>query len=163
MAGLPRRTHMPRGRGSFQPYAVLRNNTNAPIRAKVTANYLNGKEAAEVFLGDIDLTAKAIKQIRMEPLLANAGLAKLNGYVNLTISFQGHHGDILISTGSVDQTKNYVFAVPAMPEQHTQGKIFCYWQLVNDTDTMLTLWNYTSRYQDLVLTFVYLCIEPADT
>ncbi len=106
-------------------------------------------------MGNVDLAPKAIKQIRLTPLFANAGLAKFNGYANLTVSFPGRYGDVLISTGSVDQTMNYVFAVPAMLEQHTQGKIFCYWQVVNDTDTMLTLWNYTNRDQDLVLTFVY--------
>jgi hypothetical protein len=91
----------------------------------------------------------------MKSLLAAAGMATLNGFFNLTISYQGTGGELLATTGSVDQTLNYVFAVQPSVEARGEGKIFCYWNVAGDTDTMLSLWNYTGQEEDFILTFYH--------
>lgn len=139
----------------FEPYVVVRNTSKHSLTAQLAANYLRGPSPVEVPLGQIVLGPLATQQVDMKSLLAAAGIGKLNGIFNLSISYQGVGGELLAASGSVDQTLNYVFDVQPSIEAGSIGKIFCYWNVAGDTDTMLSLWNFTDQAGDFILTFYH--------
>src|SRR5260370_2377798 len=78
-----------------------------------------------------------------------------DGYGHLTATFQGQDGALHMETGSVDQSQSYVFEVTASPQTDSASRIICFWSLEGDNDSMITVWNYKSVAQDLVLTLHY--------
>jgi hypothetical protein len=57
--------------------------------------------------------------------------------------------------GSVDDSEDYVFEVSPSIEQKGNSRILCDWQVLNDTSTMISLWNYSATTQSLVITFYW--------
>jgi hypothetical protein len=88
-------------------------------------------------------------------MLTNLGLSGLNGDVNLTFSITGQGGDLMVATGSVDQTGNYVFPVPAEAIGQSFGRSIGHWTVANGADSMYSLWNPTNAGQDFVVTLYY--------
>ncbi len=70
-------------------------------------------------------------------------------------SFTGHAGDLIIATGSVDNTGTYVFEVEPEGVSPTDSKQVAYWTTANGFDTMYSLWNPTAQAEDLTVTFYY--------
>lgn len=139
----------------FTPYMVLRNMTESPMQVHLTANYSNGPTPTNIGLGRIVLPAKYIQQVDVKSLLTAVGLGTFNGYLNLQTSFFGRGGDLLEETGSVDQTKSYVFETPPTMEGPARGRIFSYWNSSGDTDSMFSFWNYSGKDEELVLTLYH--------
>jgi hypothetical protein len=139
----------------FAPYVILRNTSRQNLSLTLKANYSKGLVPSEVLLQNVMLPAGKVQRLDMTNLLAKAGLSNLNGYINLATAFQGGVRDLLIATGSVDQTGTYVFAVEPVVEQTTKSKVVCYWNTFGDTDTMLTLWSFSKQDQDLTLRLFY--------
>ena len=140
---------------SFKPYAVMRNTTDNSLRVRILANYLDESSVKEADIGSVALAPKGVKQIDIQGMLANANLSGNNGELNLKISFVGKTGDLIFVTGSADQTKNFVFEVNPTLAGKISGRIFCYWKVHGDTDTMLSFWNYTDKDQDTTLTLYF--------
>ena len=69
------------------------------------------------------------------------------------VSYSGQAGALLASTGSVDTTGNYVFAVPAHAAGASAGKTSVFWTTANGFDTMYSIWNPASQAQPLLATF----------
>ena len=69
------------------------------------------------------------------------------------VSCSGQAGALLASTGSVDTTGNYVFAVPAHAAGASAGKTSVFWTTANGFDTMYSIWNPASQAQPLLATF----------
>ena len=88
------------------------------------------------------------------PLTA-AGLKNFNGSINLSASFTGKAGDLVLATGSVDQTGTYVFEVEPQGVGSSRSKYSNYWGVANGNDTMYSLWNPTDKAQDIAATFYY--------
>jgi hypothetical protein len=139
----------------FAPYMVLRNTTANSVPVKLAVNTMASSGPKDASLGTITLDAFESRQVDMKPLLASAGLNGYNGYINLQTTFGGSSGDVMVETGSIDPTFNYVFEVPAHVEQDTGSQLFNYWNTNGDTDSMFTLWNYSATPQDFVLTFFH--------
>jgi hypothetical protein len=139
----------------FVPYLVFRNMTEAPLPIDLTAVYSHGATPTNISLGTATLPAQAIQQVDLTALLTAAGLGSYNGYLNLRTSFTGHGTDIMEESGSLDQTNSYVFDVPPVREGPSRGKITSYWNASGDTDTMVSLWNYSAKDENLVLTLYY--------
>jgi hypothetical protein len=139
----------------FAPYIVLRNTSKQNLSVTVKAAYSKGSAPTELLLQNVSLPAKGVQQSDMTTLLTQVGLSNLNGYLNLEASFKGGVGDLLVATGSVDQTGTYVFAVEPVVEQKTKSKIVCYWNTLADTDTMLALWSFSKQDQELTLRLFY--------
>ncbi|HEV2386362.1 MAG TPA: Ig-like domain-containing protein [Candidatus Acidoferrales bacterium] len=70
-------------------------------------------------------------------------------------SYSGAFGDLVVATGSVDQTGTYVFEVPASPAWQTLSKDSPFWTTADGSDTMFTLWNSGSSAEDLIATFTW--------
>ena len=55
----------------------------------------------------------------------------------------------------MDQTRNYVFEVAAVPEVTTISHTLCYWMISGDNDSMISIWNYTDKPSDELLTLFF--------
>src|SRR5713226_7033368 len=104
MPGFPKDT-------TFSPYLVLRNTTEKPLEVALQLNYMRGpmkdmngsapvsRNLPAQYLGPFEA-----RQVDMQAALNSAGLKSFNGSINLSTSFTGKAGDLVLATGSVDQT-----------------------------------------------------------
>ncbi len=83
-------------------------------------------------------------------MLAEAGLGKLNGSVNLALEAASNAEALLLASGSVDQRNTYVFQVMPWVASESLAQSISYWSTGNGDDTMVTLWNPADEEQDLV-------------
>jgi hypothetical protein len=139
----------------FTPYAVLKNTTAQPITVTPTLNYMPAGSPVTLPLPVQQLKPEETRQLDLPSMLASLGLGTLNGDINLSFSITGHGGDLVIATGSVDQTGNYVFPVPPDAIGKSFAKGIGYWTVANGQDTMYSLWNPTNTDQDFVVTLHY--------
>jgi hypothetical protein len=91
----------------------------------------------------------------MQSSIDSAGLGGYDGNITLAYSFAGAFGDLVVGTGSVDQTGTYVFEVPDSPAGQTLAKGSPFWTTAGGSDTMFTLWNSGGAPEDLVATFTW--------
>ena len=64
-------------------------------------------------------------------------------------------GDLVLASGSVDQTGTYVFEVEPQGVASSRSKYANYWGVANGNDTMYSLWNPSDTAEDIVATFYY--------
>src|SRR6266478_523527 len=137
----------------FAPYAVLRNTTNKPLAVASAIVYTNGGQPTTVQVPLKPLKPFSTEDIDLQSLMAALGLGSLDGMINLTFTFNGRPGDLLIAAGSVDQTGNYVFEVQPEATKKSSGKDISFWSVAGGSDTMISLWNPLETPQDIALTF----------
>jgi hypothetical protein len=140
---------------SFTPYAALRNTTAQPLTVTPALNYMLGGSPVTLPLPVQQLKPQEARTLDLPTMLANLGLGGLNGDINLSFSITGRGGDLVIATGSVDQTGNFVFPVPAEAIGQSLGRAIGHWTVANGVDTMYSLWNPTNTAQDFVVTLYY--------
>ena len=88
-------------------------------------------------------------------LFEAVGLRDFTGMINLSASFEGRPGDLVLATGSTDLSGTYVFAVEPQGLGRSFSKEGHYWKAADGFDTMFTLWNPTDKQQDLLVTFFF--------
>ena len=139
----------------FTPYAILHNISSGSILASLSL--VTQDQGGNTF-------SRPLQQISIQPdevvhydLLSQFAATNPlpNGYGNLTITFNGHDGDLMVQAGSVDQSESYVFEVAASQESPSASRTVCFWSVEGDNDSMITVWNYRASPQDLVLTLHY--------
>src|SRR5579859_7459273 len=139
----------------FSPYATLRNNGDNPLSVVIAGNYMNGPNPRTLALGKQQLRPHETVQLKMNEMLATAGLSHFDGMLNLSFSYEGFENDLLVGNGSIDQTGNYVFAVLPLPLGASAGRQANYWSVENGFDTMISLWNPSGQPEDLLLSLYY--------
>jgi len=72
--------------------------------------------------------------------------------LNWSATYTGQTGELLLSTGSTDQSGNYVFEVMPQRVNSSAGEKIPYWSTADGNDTMFALWNPGSATQNVVLT-----------
>ncbi len=139
----------------FRPYAILHNvsSQSRHVTLALTSQGDGGTPQTES-LGFVDLAPGEVREFNFSSKYSQANQL-LDGYASLSASFEGQDGDIRIQAGSVDQTQNYVFEVPASLEKPTASRTLCFWSVERDNDSMIAVWNYEAVSQDLVLTLHY--------
>ena len=140
---------------SFTPCATMRNTSSHPILVQLAANVQPSGKPTDISLGVIPLSPQQTIQADMKSILQAAGLASYNGLMHLRTLYVGNPGDLMLETSSVDQSLNYVFEVPPMKEMTGPARLFNYWNSGGDTDTMVSLWNYSNNDEDFILTFFH--------
>jgi len=138
----------------FAPYATLRNTAPDPLTVKLAVNYTAGPEPVTRTLPPLRLAPFETRHFTSE-LFETHGLRGLSGMINVSASFEGRPGDLLLATGSTDQSGTYVFAVEPQGVGRSLSKEGHYWKVADGFDTMFTLWNPTDRAQDFVATFFF--------
>jgi hypothetical protein len=88
-------------------------------------------------------------------LLQAAGLRDFSGMINLSVSFEGRGDDLVMATGSTEQSGTYVFVVEPQGLGRSFSKEGHYWKFADGFDTMFTLWNPTDKQQDFLVTFFF--------
>ena len=147
--GFPSTTH-------FGTYLVLRNTTDISMALRPTVDYMNGAQPQTLNLPVVKLAAHQSKQVPLDALLRSGGLGSYDGLMTLVLPFSGKVGDLVIATGSVDQTGTFVFSSLPQgvgPSVGRQESLF--WSVADGSDTMYTLWNSGGTAEDLVATFTF--------
>src|SRR5712691_1241619 len=153
MPGFPKET-------AFSVYLSLRNTTEKPLDVALQLNYMSGtgmQGSAPVArnLPMQHLAPLEARQVDLQGPLNAVGLKNFSGSTNLSTSFTGRTGDVVLATGSVDQTGTYVFEVEPQGVGSSNSKFANYWGVAHGNDTMFSLWNPTDTPQDIVATFYY--------
>ena len=142
----------------FIPYLALRNATSKPLEVTLQLNYMPTTEGSNPVNQNLSLHRLGPFEARLvdlKSMLDAAGLKSFNGMINLSVSYTGHGGDLVLATGSVDETGTYVFEVATQGIGTSIGKISGYWNTANGNDAMFSLWNPTDAPQDIVATIYY--------
>src|SRR6266478_4149156 len=153
MPGFPKET-------AFSVYLSLRNTTEKPLDVALQLNYMSGtgmRGSAPVArnLPMQHLAPLEARQVDLQGALNAVGLKNFSGSINLSTSFTGKAGDLVLATGSVDQTGTYVFEVEPQGIGTSRSKFANYWGVAHGNDTMFSLWNPTDTPQDIVATLYY--------
>jgi hypothetical protein len=139
----------------FKPYAVLQNVSAHAIQVSMALVSPDESGTPRTqSLGQVSLQAGETTQFDLESQFGSANPLP-NGYGHLTASFQGQDGDLILETGSVDQTKNYVFEVTPSQQADSASRTICFWSVEGSNDSMITVWNYKDVAEDLDLTLYY--------
>jgi hypothetical protein len=139
----------------FKHYAYLHNVSAKPLHVSLSlVSPGEGETPLTHSLGQVILQPGQVSQLDFESQFGSSNPLP-NGYGHLTATFQGHDGDLMMSTGSVDQSQNYVFEVTPSQQSDTASRTLCFWSVEGDNDSMITVWNYKPTAQDLILTLYY--------
>ena len=149
MSGFPAET-------VFTPYLALRNTSSKPLDVRFKVNYMPmGWASVTRSLGRQQLRPFEARQINLSAALQSVDVKDLNGMMNLAVTFTGRPGDLVMASGSVDQTGTYVFQVEPQGIGSSRQKIGNYWSVAGGSDTMYSLWNPTDVAQDIIATFYF--------
>jgi Bacterial Ig-like domain (group 2) len=136
---------------AFFPYAYLRNASSSPMKVDRAIFYtLAGGGGQRVSLPGLTLGPGYAAQVSLD--LGSVGLGGYSGEITETFSATINPGDLIVATGSTDQTANYVFEVLPQAVATTRSKQDCFWMVGRGWDTMSTLWNSGSAPEDLIVT-----------
>jgi hypothetical protein len=139
---------------TFTPYLVLRNATTKALSVTLFFSYMAeggpvSKQTSE------NLPPLATKRVDLSNILQTLGLKEFSGSINIGASYTGLSTDLVMASGSVDQTGNYVFEVQPQALSPTHKKLGNYWDLDAGSNTMYSLWNPTDKPQAVVVTLHY--------
>jgi hypothetical protein len=139
----------------FKPYAVLRNTSAKAVLVAPSAHYMNGTTPITVRLRPFTLQANEAAQLDVPAELASAGVHSVGGMLTLGLSSTSAATDLLLASGSVDQTGSYVFEVECKGSGPSEGKILGNWNVADGNDTMVSVWNSSDSDQDLTAILFY--------
>ncbi|MGA7623313.1 MAG: hypothetical protein WCA91_07015, partial [Candidatus Acidiferrales bacterium] len=136
---------------AFFPYTYLRNASSSPMKVDRALYYtLAGGGGHRVSLPSLTINAGGSVQAPLD--LGSMGLGGYNGQITESFSAVSNPGDLLVATGSTDQTANYVFEVLPKLVVTTKSLQDDFWRVGGGYDTMTTLWNSGTAPEDLVVT-----------
>jgi hypothetical protein len=140
---------------TFTPYSVLRNISERPLSFTPTLWWMEGGKPRSAALPSITLQPFQTQSLDLASLLPLFGPKNFNGSFNIEFNTVARRGSVVLSSGSVDQTGNYVFEV--IPRGVTEGasKSLQQWSTGNGDDTMVTIWNPADETQDFVFTLFF--------
>jgi hypothetical protein len=135
----------------FTPYSVARNISNQPVSVTPNLWWMEGTPKT-ARLPQFTLAPGETVNLDLVTILTSANLKDYNGSVNLIldVSAKAPTGAVLLASGSVDKTNNYVFPVIPKAVKESIAKDLSYWSTANGDDTMVTLWNPADESQDYI-------------
>ncbi|MGB9123779.1 MAG: Ig-like domain-containing protein, partial [Candidatus Angelobacter sp.] len=139
---------------TFTPYLVLRNATAKSLPVALQIGYMTQSAPVSKQVTE-NLGPQTTKRVNLPDLLRTLGMKDLSGSINIGASYTGLPSDLVMASGSVDQTGNYVFEVEPQALSSTHKKLGNYWDLDAGSNTMYSLWNPTDKPQDVVVTLHY--------
>ena len=143
MMGFPKDTR-------FSVYAALRNTSDRQVTVTPTLFLMNGATPSRVPLPAERLAPHEARQLSLA-----SPLSHFNGMATLTFAYDGHPSDVLIATGSVDQTATYVFEVMPNSLDRSWAKSSPFWSTAGGFDSMLMVFNPQDVLEDIVAKFSY--------
>jgi len=140
---------------TFTAYSVMRNVSDQNATITPTLYWMRDGAAQSRTLPKLVLAPGTSRNLDTRSLLSAAGIARLNGSVNLILDVLGKPGAALLASGSVDKKNTYVFEVMPHAVLESASKGIGYWSTGNGDDTMVTLWNPADEGQDFVFTLFF--------
>lgn len=137
----------------FNPYAYLYNTANVPLRIGVSVIGLQGGISTPI--STVLLPPGATHKVDIAAILRQGHITNLSEYVDLVFAFEGRPAYLAVEAGSTDQTRNYVFEVPALIESRHISKTICYWTTSGYNDTMISVHNFGGVVSDNILTLYF--------
>jgi Bacterial Ig-like domain (group 2) len=138
----------------FFPYTYLRNVSASPMKVDRALYYtLAGGGGQRVKLPSLTINAGGAVHVPLD--LGSIGLGGYNGQITESFSTVSNPGDLIVATGSTDQTANYVFEVLPRVAATTKSLQDVFWRVGGGYDTMTTLWNSGAAVEDLLITFSF--------
>jgi len=139
----------------FGIYFALRNTTERPVLVKPTAYYMEGNQVKVTNLQALALNSGQARHWSTQEFLKDASLPVFSGTLNLVFSYEGGPSDLLMASGSIDQTNTYVFESDMKAVGQSNAKGLKAWDVSNGNDTMISLLNLAENDQDLRVTFFF--------
>ena len=139
----------------FHMYFALRNISSLTVAVTPTLYYMAGGTAKSVTLANLLLPAGQTRLLNGDDLLHKAGLDGLSGSLNVVFAYHSRPTDVLIATGSLDQSKTYVFEVEPQRLGTGSSRLLGDWSVADGNDTMISLLNPASRAHDISLTLYF--------
>jgi hypothetical protein len=128
---------------------VLRNSTSRPLSVKLAVHEASGTPS-------FPLPLQVLKPLEtVDPWPAEAGRAYTTWALNLVLTYTGRKGDLVVDTGSLDQAGRYNMPVLVQPLDESLSQESPFWTVADEWDTMYLLWNWTSKAEDVVVTFYW--------
>lgn len=138
----------------FFPYTYLRNVSASPMKVDRALYYtLAGGGGQRVNLPPVTINAGSAIHVPLD--LGSVGLGGYNGQITESFSTVSNPSDLIVATGSTDQTANYVFEVLPRVAATTKSLQDVFWRVGSGYDTMTTLWNSGPAAEDLLITFSF--------
>jgi len=139
---------------TFAPYAILHNTSSEPRTIQLSVS--DGSSGSQPQnIATVTLQPNQAEFLDIQAQLDTAGFHSTTDFLNTELSFTGQMQDLQVTQGSVDQSGSYVFDVAAQAAGKSAARLLCYWTTQGDSDTMMSLWNYTSKPQDINLTLYF--------
>ena len=142
---------------TFHPYGFARNIGTASLTLHSSVNYMDSSGPHTLALPDQALAAGQALNLQLNSVVQ---LPATVGSVNLSFNVAGDCSTLLLATGSVDTTGNYVFEVAPTGVAPGNGRQMLHWQVGNGYDSMFSLWNPSSQSEDLLATVYF---EPQES
>ena len=139
----------------FHMYIAMRNVSAQKISVVPTLYYMYGNVVKSVTLPNLLLRPGYTSFQNADDLLRKVHLEGINGSMNLVFVYHARPSDVVMATGSVDQTKNYVFEVEPQTLGAAKSRLLGGWNLAAGNDTMISLLNPADRAQKINITFYY--------
>ena len=139
----------------FTPYSLVRNTTAQPIGITPVLWWMEAGIARSARLPQVALAARSTTSLPVNSFLIQAGLKNFNGNFNLILEANARVGELLMDSGSVDQSNTYVFEVGPQALGESMSKSLSYWSTGKGDDTMITVWNPADEAQDFVFTLFF--------
>jgi hypothetical protein len=135
----------------FTPYSVMRNASSQAISVKPSLYWMDATGPRSAQLPKVTLLAHQAASLDVLSMMTVAGLTNFSGSVNLVLDLpDSARSSLVVASGSVDKTKNYVFGVMPTLVTESESKTLSYWSVDNGDDTMVALWNPADEGQDLM-------------
>jgi hypothetical protein len=140
---------------SFTPYSVLRNPSDKPVTMTPALYWMEGGVTHSAQLQRFTVPPNATLSFDVVSSMARAGVKSLNGVVNLELYVPGESPALLLASGSVDDSHNYVFEVKPQGVVESTARAVGGWSTANGDDTMITVWNPADEPQHLAFTLLF--------
>jgi hypothetical protein len=140
---------------TFSMYFAARNTMNNPVEITPTLYFMSGTGPETIALPPVTLQAEEARYWGDSEILGSIDRSVLPSSINVVFSYAGADGGIVMSSGSIDQTKNYVFEIEMQSLGASHAKSLKEWSVANGNDTMISLLNSEQRDQDLLLALLY--------
>jgi|HubBroStandDraft_6_1064221.scaffolds.fasta_scaffold10714_3 hypothetical protein len=138
------------GTTRFSAYAAIRNTTNRELDVTPALFLMKGDQPSKLSLPVERLGPRESRQLDM-----TSQLSDYSGLVTPTFTFDGSRSDLLIATGSVDQTGSFVFGMLPDNLAESWAKVAPVWLVADGFDTMFTVFNPKEAPEDIVVTLSY--------
>jgi hypothetical protein len=141
---------------TFTPYSLLRNTSSQPVPVQPSLYWMEGGSPRSAVLATFSVPPRQTATLDVTSMISRAGLRNFSGSMNLILDVPASSvRSLVMASGSVDQTKNYVFEVDPTGVGESTSRSLSYWSTANGDDTMISVWNPADEDQDFAITFFF--------